>query len=145
MHAGRAQRVHFLHVGEGIKHHPISDYAAAALTQHSAGDELKDELLALDRDRVSGIVAARIARYDVEAFGENVNDLAFAFVAPLRADNHCCLANSQRHTPFAGARYRARTTAQIRTQLASGLHSKSKIRGSISAVSYTHLRAHETV
>jgi len=131
VHARGAQRIHFLQEGEGIEHNPIPDYAAAALTQHSAWDELKNELLALDRDRVSRIMAARIARYDVEALGENVNDLAFTFVAPLRADNHCCLASSQLRAPFADARYRARTTAQIRTQLASGLHSKSKIRGSI--------------
>ena len=129
MHAGRTQRVHFLQEGEGIEYNPIPDYAAAPFAQHAAWDELKDELLALDRDRVSRIMAARIASHDVEALGENVNDLAFAFVAPLRADNHCCLANSQLHTPFAGARYRARTTAQIHTQLASGLPNKIKIRG----------------
>jgi hypothetical protein len=61
--------------------------------------------------------------------GENVNDLAFAFVAPLRADNYCCLASFQRHAPFADARYRARTAAQICTQLASGLQNQIKIRG----------------
>ena len=36
MHAGRAQRIHFLHEGEGIEHHPIADHAAASLAQHAA-------------------------------------------------------------------------------------------------------------
>jgi hypothetical protein len=80
---------------------------------------------------VSGIVAARIARHYIEALGENVNDLAFAFVAPLRADNHCCLARSQLRTPLADARYRARTAAQIRTQLASGLQKLNRNSGNL--------------
>jgi hypothetical protein len=33
-------------------------------------------------------VPALIARHDVEAFGQKVNDLALAFIAPLRADDN---------------------------------------------------------
>ena len=103
LYAGCAKRVYFLQEGEGIEHDPIPDDAATAFTQHAARDELKDELLAVDGHRVSGIVAAGIARHYFEALGENINDFAFAFVAPLGADNHCCLASSQLRTPLAGA------------------------------------------
>src|SRR6266699_1702005 len=37
---------------------------------------------------MSGIVPALIADHDVKAFGEQINDLAFAFIAPLGADYH---------------------------------------------------------
>ena len=78
----------------GIEHHAVADDAAAAFAQHAAGNQLQDELLAVDGDGVSGVVSAGIARHDLEALGEHVNDLAFALVAPLGADDHCCLACS---------------------------------------------------
>ena len=99
--AGCAQRVDFLHEGERIEHHAVADDAAAAFAQHAARNQLQDELLAVDGDGVSGVVAAGIARHNFEALGEHVNDFAFAFVAPLRADDYRCLASFQRATPFA--------------------------------------------
>lgn len=38
-------------------------------------------------DRVSGVVPARAARTDVERGGEDVDELALALVAPLRAEH----------------------------------------------------------
>src|SRR5208337_1116588 len=116
MHTGCPQGVHFLHEGEGIQHHAVADYAAASLAQHPAGNELKDEFLALNRDGVAGIVATRIPRNHVEAFRENVNDLAFTFVAPLRADDHRRLARFQLAAPSTMA---ATSSGQISAQLAS--------------------------
>ena len=95
IHAGGAQRVHFLDEGEGIEHNSVADDTTATLAQHAAGDELKDELFALDGDGVPGIVAAGITRHQVEALGEDVDNFAFAFVTPLRADDHRCLASFQ--------------------------------------------------
>jgi hypothetical protein len=37
---------------------------------------------------MSGVVTALITSDDVETLGEQINDLAFTFVAPLGA-NHC--------------------------------------------------------
>ena len=49
---------------------------------------------AVDDERVSGIVAALVAHDDIGALGEPVDDLAFAFIAPLGADhNHVCHFN----------------------------------------------------
>ena len=59
-------------------------YAGA---QNAAGNQLEDELFFADEDGVAGVVAALIARDDVEALGEKIDDLTFAFVAPLRAKN----------------------------------------------------------
>jgi hypothetical protein len=49
---------------------------------------------------VSGVVPTGIARYNFEALGEHVNDFAFTFVTPLRADDDRCLANFQNATPL---------------------------------------------
>ena len=48
---------------------------------------MEDESLAADPDRVAGVVTALIASDDIEAIGKDVDDLALAFVAPLRTDN----------------------------------------------------------
>jgi hypothetical protein len=101
VHTRGAQRVHFLHEGERVEDDSIANDAAAALAQHAAGNQLQDKLLALDCDGVSGVVAARVAGHDLEALREHVDDLAFALVAPLRADNHRSLTSFQRSTPFA--------------------------------------------
>ena len=42
-----------------------------------------------DEDRVAGVVAALRADDDVRLLGQHVDDLAFAFVAPLGADQNC--------------------------------------------------------
>src|SRR5262249_27266897 len=55
--------------------------------QDARGDQLQDELAAADLDSVAGVVAALVARDDVEVLREEVDDLAFAFVTPLRAHN----------------------------------------------------------
>ena len=40
-------------------------------------------------DRVARIVAALVARHDLEPLSEQVDDLAFALIAPLGSNNHC--------------------------------------------------------
>ena len=56
--------------------------------RHAAGNQLQDELLALDDDGVPGVVAAGIARDDGELLREHVDDLAFALIAPLGTQNN---------------------------------------------------------
>ena len=50
---------------------------------------MKDGFLTLDDDRVSGVVAARIADDDVRLLSEHVNYFTFAFIAPLGSDENC--------------------------------------------------------
>ena len=51
-------------------------------------NQMEDERALADIDRVPRVVPALIARHDVEAFGQKVNDLALPLIAPLRADNN---------------------------------------------------------
>jgi hypothetical protein len=48
---------------------------------------------------VAGVVAASVADDNVRRLGEHINDFAFAFVAPLGADQNCIRHNylSNRH------------------------------------------------
>ena len=78
--------------GRGVEHDAIADNALAAGAQHAAGDELQHNLFAVDDDRVAGVVPAGITRDDVELFREDVDDLAFALVAPLGTEDHGGLA-----------------------------------------------------
>ena len=47
---------------------------------------MKHELALADPNGVAGVVAALITRDDVKVRRENVNNLAFAFIAPLGSD-----------------------------------------------------------
>ena len=75
-----------------IDHDAVADDAGDAGMQDAGRDQPQHELRAVDIHRVPGVVAALIARDDVEARRQQVDDLAFAFVAPLRAE-HCEIHN----------------------------------------------------
>ena len=86
--AGGFQRGHLVEQAREIYHHAVADDGLDAGAQDAAGDQLQNKLLFPDKDGVAGVVAALIARHDVEALGKQVDHFAFAFVAPLRAENN---------------------------------------------------------
>ena len=65
----------------------VADDAGDAGMQDAGRDQVQDELLAVDVHRVAGVVAALIPRDDGKVRRQQVDDLAFAFIAPLRAEN----------------------------------------------------------
>ncbi len=79
--------------------HTVPDDAAATLSQHSAGHQLQDEFLSVNDDGMAGIMAAGVARDHGKVLREHVDNFAFAFVAPLGADNYRSLASFQCTTP----------------------------------------------
>ena len=73
----------------GIDHHAVAEHAPlAAAAQDARRDEVRDQLLPVDDERVAGVGAAAVAEDDVGELGVEIDDLAFAFVAPLGADDH---------------------------------------------------------
>ena len=82
-----AQAIHFLQKCNRIQNHPVTDYAATVFAQDTAGNQLQNELFSIDDDRVAGIVSTGVAGDHRKILGENVDNLAFAFIAPLGADN----------------------------------------------------------
>jgi len=85
--AGVLELLDLVEEGRGVEHDAVADDALAARAENAARDELQDELLAADDDGVAGVMTASVAGDDVELFAEDVDDLAFAFVAPLGAEN----------------------------------------------------------
>ncbi len=90
--AGFAQLFDFVEKGLRVKHDAVADDALAAGAEDAAGDKLQDELAAVDDDGVAGVVAAGVTGDDGEALGEDVDDFAFAFVAPLGSEDDGGLA-----------------------------------------------------
>ena len=68
-------------------HDTVADQALHVVVQDAGGDQRQDGLHALDDERMAGVVAALEARDRADPLGEQVHDLAFAFVAPLGADD----------------------------------------------------------
>src|SRR5690606_34692630 len=69
----------------------VGDHAGRARREDATGEEVGRELLAVDHDRVAGVVAAGRAYDEVDVVGgggQEVGRLALAFVAPLGAQNH---------------------------------------------------------
>src|SRR6185503_5821274 len=71
----------------GIEHDAVADRAANAFVQDAARDLVEDERVFAEVDGVSGIRAALVPDDPVGALGEDVDELPFALVAPLRADD----------------------------------------------------------
>ena len=59
------------------------------LPEDAGGQQVQDELALLVDHRVSGVIAALIAAYDIVLAGEQVHHAAFALVAPVGSD-YCC-------------------------------------------------------
>ena len=65
----------------------VADDAGDAGMQDAGRNQPQDELRAADVHRVAGVVSALIARDDREMRREQVDDFAFAFIAPLRTEH----------------------------------------------------------
>ena len=70
-----------------IDHQAVADDGLLAGPQNAARNQLQDELALADEHGVAGVVPALVAGHDIEAFGEKVDDLALALVAPLGAQD----------------------------------------------------------
>src|SRR5262249_49281491 len=75
----------FLDETDGVDDHAVADDANLFFAQDSRRDEVQDVFLAVDMNGVAGVIAALGAYDDVRVFGEDVNNFAFSFVAPLGA------------------------------------------------------------
>ena len=55
--------------------------------ERAGGNQVKDRFFPIDDERVAGVVAALKPDDDIRIVGEEVDDLPFAFVSPLSADD----------------------------------------------------------
>ena len=92
----------------------VPDGASHTGVEDARGDQPEGEVLVGELDRVAGVVAALVARHDVELLAQQVDDFPFAFVAPLSAENgyvrHCGAEGSTTGCRLSVVGCRARTT-----------------------------------
>ena len=118
VHARFLQIFEFGYERRRIDHGAGADDGLLLRAQNAAGNKLQDVAMAIEDDRVAGIVAAGVARGVIEGRGQIVDDLPFAFVAPLGADYRDRLRpNLLHHFPHP-------VTTRITSALLSLLHVK---------------------
>src|SRR5262245_59268096 len=87
----RAQPVDLVEQRLRRDHHAVADDAGLAGMGDARRDQVEHEFMidsaASNDDGMAGVVAALIASDDVEMGSERIDDLALAFVSPLRADD----------------------------------------------------------
>ena len=84
----RAQRVDLRHQHRRIQHHPVADDAGLPGVEDPARDEGEDRLLARHHQGMPGVVPALEPHHHLGVLGEQVDDLALPFVAPLGTYHH---------------------------------------------------------
>src|SRR4029077_64434 len=67
----------------------VSDHANFAVTQDSRRNQMQDIFHAAMNDCMPGIIAALAADNDVGLRSKDVDNLAFALVAPLHSNQNC--------------------------------------------------------
>src|SRR5262249_4989340 len=70
-----------------IDHNAVANDADDARIQDAGGNQPKDELRSRYENRVAGIVAALVARDEVEPRGNQIDDLFLTYVTPLAAEH----------------------------------------------------------
>ena len=84
----RAHRLDLLGEMIGVEHDAVADDRELAGPHDAGGQQRELERLAADDERMAGVVAALETHDDVRRYGQPVDDLALALVAPLGADHH---------------------------------------------------------
>ena len=86
-HAPRAQLRDLLLEGPRVDDHPVAHHAEDAGVKDPGRDQMEDEPLLPDEDRVAGVVAAVVTGHHLHLVREEVDDLPLPLVAPLGADD----------------------------------------------------------
>ena len=84
---GGFKGIAFFFEGTQAEDDAVADVALYACMQDAGGDEVQDGFFAVNDEGMAGVVAALVTHDGARFFGEQVDDFAFAFVAPLGADN----------------------------------------------------------
>ena len=83
--AGFGERFDFLDKRGGINDHASTDNGVSFRAQDAARDKLENETVSANNDRVPSIMTSRNTSDVIERTGKIIDDLSFAFIAPLRA------------------------------------------------------------
>ena len=72
------------------QHHAVADQAFYIFPQHSRRNQVQNGFYTVDDQRVAGVVSTLEAHHGAGLVGQQVDNLALAFIPPLGTDyNHC--------------------------------------------------------
>jgi hypothetical protein len=71
----------------GVDYYGICDYADNIRPNRAAGQQMQSEFVTIYDNSMAGIGASIISNDDVAVLGKDINNLAFALIAPLQSDN----------------------------------------------------------
>src|SRR5690606_19027843 len=74
-------------------HNAVADETRHTRMHDARRDQAQNGFLAVDPQRMAGVVTALKAHHALDGFRQPVDDLAFTFVTPLGADHHYVLAH----------------------------------------------------
>ena len=87
LHAAGLDGLHLVREVVEVDDHTGAQHTGDIRVQDAGGQKVQDELALFGDDGVSGIVAALIAGNDIGVFGQQVDDAAFALIAPIDSSN----------------------------------------------------------
>src|SRR3546814_12964967 len=77
----------------GRQDHAVTDIAGNVRMQDARGNQAQNGFLAIDPQRMAGIVTTLKTDHSVRRFSQPVDDLSLAFITPLGADYNNILAH----------------------------------------------------
>ena len=87
LHAAGLDGLHLIREVVEVDDHTGAQHTGDIRVQDAGGQKVQDELALFGDDGVPGIVAALIAGNDIGVFGQQVDDAAFALIAPIDSSN----------------------------------------------------------
>jgi hypothetical protein len=84
----RHQAIGLFEESLGIDHHAVPEDAYFAAMNDAGRQQMQNKRLVSDLYGVARVMSALVAGNDVEMLGKEIDDLAFAFVAPLGPDDY---------------------------------------------------------
>lgn len=85
--AGFLQGIAFSEKGFRIEDDTATDDTNRTLMEDPGRHHVKDETTPVEGDRMSCVVSTLITRDTIKPIGEDIDDLSFSFVAPLKTDD----------------------------------------------------------
>ena len=108
IHSGSFDGLSLFEECQRVKYDATADDAGDIFMEDARRDNVEDVAQITDADGVPGVVSTLIARHAIEAFGQDVDNLPLALIAPLEPDNCDVLFHNLVRTGF---RFRKRVPA----------------------------------
>ncbi len=98
-YAPALKRLNLLEQRRRVEHHAGADHRSHPGPENAARDQVHCKELAVEADGVPGVGSTVIANDEVEPVGEDIDDLAFALIAPSEPNNTGVTKLAGTHSP----------------------------------------------